>query len=178
LDEQPRQEDHVETDAFLAEKSQGLRIALMRYFQRRGIDPAECEDLTQEVFLRIVRSGKADELERFEGYVFTTAASVLADRARRRSVRHASTHVQFDVELHGDIQPSADEALIAREGLRATSLALMKLPERTRTIFILKRVEGFSNPEIATRLGLSISAVEKHMVRATRHILSRAGGLL
>jgi RNA polymerase sigma factor (sigma-70 family) len=51
----------------------------------------------------------------------------------------------------------------------------MDLPERTRTVFVLRRLEGQSYREISLRLGLSVSAVEKHMLRAVRHLLARAG---
>ena len=160
----------------LHERSEGLRPVLKRYFARKGIDPAESDDLVQEVFLRIVKRGHSDALERFEGYVFATAASVLADRARRRSARHADRHVAFDPETHGTADSSMEEASIARQELRATTLILMELPERTRTVFLLRRLEGMSYSEIGIRLGLSISSVEKHVLRAARHLVARSGG--
>ena len=51
-------------------------------------------------------------------------------------------------------------------------MALMKLPERTRAVFLLRRLEGMSYSEIAIRLGVSVSAAEKHMLRAVRHLLA------
>lgn len=159
-----------ETD--LAARSRALRGALTRYFQRRLPDANEVEDLVQEVFLRIVRRGDSRELDRFEGYVFTTAASVLKDRLRRRRVRLSASHVPFEPDLHSQADVSPEQTVLAREALRSTTRAIMALPERTRTIFVLRRLEGLSHPEIARRLGLSLSAVEKHVQRAARHLLS------
>jgi RNA polymerase sigma-70 factor (ECF subfamily) len=51
----------------------------------------------------------------------------------------------------------------------------MELPARTRDVFVLRRLEGLPYNEIAKRLGLSVSAVEKHMLRATRHLVARVG---
>jgi RNA polymerase sigma factor (sigma-70 family) len=52
---------------------------------------------------------------------------------------------------------------------------LLELPERTRQIFVLRRLEGLSYFEIGRRLGVSVSAVEKHMQRAVRHLAARTG---
>jgi RNA polymerase sigma-70 factor (ECF subfamily) len=49
------------------------------------------------------------------------------------------------------------------------------MPERTRTIFLLKRLDGLRHKAIATQLGISISAVEKHIVRAMEHLMACAG---
>ena len=160
----------------LARQSQASRAALERYFARHGVPPSECDDCVQEVFLRIVRRGRSDELEQFSAYIFATAASVLTDRHRARRTREADRHVPFEPELHGGHEAGPDQVLADREKLRRTTQVLMELPERTRHVFILRRLERLPHGEIAVRLGLSVSAVEKHMLRATRHLLARTGG--
>ena len=160
-------------DATLAGRSASMRSALARYFQRRVGDANEVEDLVQEVFLRMVRRGASSELEHLDGYVFKTAASVLMDRHRRRKARQADRHVPFEPELHAGEAPGPERALIGMETIEAIGVALLELPERTRRIFVLRRMEGLSTPEIGRRLGVSGSAVEKHMLRAVRHILAR-----
>ncbi|WP_454718677.1 RNA polymerase sigma factor [Caulobacter segnis] len=162
-----------ETDQVLAGQAVSLRNALARYFQRRLRDASEVDDLVQEVFLRIVRRGDAGELEKLEGYVFKTAASVLMDRARRRKVRQADRHVPFEPDIHAGETPGPERTLIGLETLEAVGVALLELPERTRRVFVLRRVEGLSAPEIARRLGVSPGAVDKHMLKAVRHILAR-----
>ncbi len=163
------------SDGTLAHKSRMLREALARYFGRFVRDPSEIDDLVQDVFLRVVKRGGSDGLENLDGYMFETAASVLNDRFRRRKVRHADRHLPFDQDHHAGSDFSPERVLMGREAVRATTLALMELPQRTRDIFILRRLEGLSHGEIATRLGISVSAVEKHMLRATRRLLARVG---
>jgi RNA polymerase sigma-70 factor (ECF subfamily) len=162
-----------ETDHVLAGRAVSLRNALARYFQRRVQDASEVDDLVQEVFLRIVRRGDAGELEKLEGYVFKTAASVLADRARRRKVRQADRHIPFEPDFHAGEAPGPERTLIGLETLETIGVALLELPERTRRVFILRRIEGLSASEIARRLGVSPTAVDKHMLKAVRHILAR-----
>jgi RNA polymerase sigma factor (sigma-70 family) len=159
----------------LAGRSESLRAALKRYFARRGCPPHETDDLAQEVFLRIVRRGNAEGLENLEGYVFQTAASVFTDRHRHRRVKAADRHEVFEPDRHGGSQPGPDEALLDREALSAIGVALMALPERTRQVFVLRRLEDMSYREIGLRLGLSISGVEKQMLRAVRLLRSRLG---
>ena len=164
-------------DAQLADRSRAYRAALARYFARHGVEAAEIDDLVQDVFVRMVKRGNTDQLEQFNAYIFATAASVLTDRHRARRVRSAERHVPFDADLHSGQDFSPDRVLIDKENLRETTKVLMQLPERTRNIFVLRRLERLSHREIAVRLGVSVSAVEKHMLRATRHLLARAGEL-
>ncbi|CAA9483283.1 MAG: hypothetical protein AVDCRST_MAG91-133 [uncultured Sphingomonadaceae bacterium] len=129
----------------------------------------------QEVFTRIVARDSTRPVENLDGYVFQTAASVLADRGRRRWSRHADDHEEFDPAHHGDDQLDPERVLSGKESLRAATAALLSLPERTRTIFILHRLEGYKHREIAAQLGISVSAVEKQMIRAIQHLAKTVG---
>ena len=167
--------DQVTEATRLADQSTAIRSSLISYFRRRVRDPAEVDDLVQDVFLRIVQRGGTSGLDHFEGYVFQTAASVLADRHRRRTVRHADDHIQFDADEHAELDFDAERLIEGKTALRAATTALMALPERTRIIFLLKRLEGFRHREIAHRLGISVSAVEKHMLKAVQHLAAYRG---
>ncbi len=159
-----------ETSGKLAQAAEPLRRSLERYFRRRILESADVEDLVQETFARIVARNSTQPVENLGAYVFQTAASVLADRNRRRVVRHAADHVVFDASRHGDDDFDAGRILIGREDLGAVVAALLSLPERTRTIFILHRLNGRKYRDIGAQLGISVSAVEKHMLRALQHL--------
>lgn len=150
------------------------RPALVRFFRRKMRDVNDVEDLVQEVFVRIA-ARQGGEVDNLGGYVFQTAASVLADRHRRRTVRHTDDQVPFDTERHSGTEFDAGRVAESRETLRAVAAALMNLPERTRTIFVLRRLEGQNYKDIAVRFGISVSAVEKQMVRAVNHLLTSPG---
>jgi RNA polymerase sigma factor (sigma-70 family) len=165
----------LETNPTLADRSRILRGALARFFQRHVHDSDEADDLVQEVFLRIVRRGDTADIEHLDGYIFETASNVLRDRSRRRKARLADRHVPFDLDRHDIAELGPERALLGREGLNAAGVALLELPERTRRTFILRRLEGLSYREIGRRLGVSVSAIEKHMQRAVRHLAARTG---
>ncbi len=161
--------------AALAREAEPLRRSLTRFFQRRVREPADVEDLVQEVFTRIVARDSTRPVENLGGYVFQTAASVLADRGRRRWSRRADHHEAFDPEQHGDEDIDPERVLSSKQSLRAATAALLSLPERTRTIFILHRLEGYKHREIAAKLGISVSAVEKQIFRAVQHLAKTVG---
>jgi RNA polymerase sigma factor (sigma-70 family) len=154
----------------LAEAAGPVRLWLTRFFGRRIGDPAEIEDMVQDVFARIVARDSVEPVEHLNGYVLKTASSVMADRARRRSSRADRLHVAFDADLHGEASIDPERVLGGKEDLHAATAALLSLPERTRTVFLLHRLEGHKYRDIAAHIGISVSAVEKHMVRAITHL--------
>ena len=153
---------------------QELHEALTAYFQRRVQEQDDVQDLVQEVFLRLSTRGVDAGIDNLRGYIFQVAASVLVDRSRRRAARHHDAHVELDPERTNGADFGPDRILAGREALRVVMSAVQHMPERTRTIFVLRRLEGMSYKDIARRLGLSVSAVEKHMVRAAER-LARVG---
>ncbi|WP_340313612.1 RNA polymerase sigma factor [Rhizorhabdus argentea] len=154
----------------LADAAGPVRRWLTAYFRRHIRNHDEVDDLVQDVFTRVVARDSVEPIGHLGGYILRTATSVLADRARRRAVRHADLHVVLDVEQHGDEGIDPERILRGKENLHAATAALLSLPERTRTVFVLRRLEGCSHKEIASQLGISISAVEKHMIRAVHHL--------
>lgn len=156
--------------ATLAEEAGPVRSWLKRYFGRRVRNSADVDDMVQEVFTRMVARESAEPVEHLGGYVLKTATSVLADRSRRRSSDGTALRVDFDSELHGEELIDPERVLAAREDLHAATAALLNLPERTRTVFVLRRLEGQRYKDIASQLGISVSAVEKHMLRAIQHL--------
>lgn len=167
--------DPVAADAdALARRFAGLRASLLAWFRRRIDDQHEAEDLVQESFLRVAQRGDADSLQHLEGYIYRTATSVLTDRHRRRAVRHADDHVPLDSAPLAANDDGPHRSLVGRRALAQVAAALDKLPERTRTVFILRRMEGLRHKDIALRLGISVSAVEKHMVRAIDALAAHA----
>lgn len=146
--------------------------AVKRFLARRLRDPAAVEDLTQEVFARLLRRARVDSIDNIEGYLFSTAANLLKERARRAGTRivEASLH---DTAVEPVEEVSPERILLGREALDEAVAALQELPERMRTVFILSRFEHLSASEIARRVGVSVSSVEKDMMSAVAHLKAR-----
>lgn len=151
-----------------------FRPALMAFFLRRIGNHAEAEDLTQEVFTRLMALG-AEQMREADAYVFQMAANLLRDRGRREKVREA---YRFGV-LAGEgvgVEPIDPERVLAgRQSLGQIAAALREAPERTRSIFLLYRVEQMKKRDIADTYGISTSAVDKHLMKAMAHLWKRLG---
>jgi len=152
----------TETDARAL--SRRFRPALIAFFVRRMHNHSEAEDLTQEVLIRVVERG---------AYVFQIAANLLRDRSRRLKVRAAyrSGFGMIDADRVEELDP--DRVVQARHTLDIILQALNELPDRTRNIFILFRLENMKQREIAVTLGLSVRTVEQHVIRASVHLRQR-----
>ena len=142
--------------------------ALTRYLKRLWKSPAEVLDLRQETYVRVYE-GAAKTLPRSpRSFLFATAHNLLVDRIRRQRI------LQVDHTLDPDLlQLSVDEltperCLTARDELRCLTRAFDGLPETTRAVIWLRRVEGLSQREAAQRLGIEEGALEGHMSRGLR----------
>lgn len=143
------------------------RGELARYFGR-VLDPQTAADMVQEVFCRAAASGQADRLDNPGGFLRRIARNLLIDTGRRARTRG----IAVPLEENGDTaSPATQElALEAEDLLRLYEQAVAQLPEKTRRVFLLHRVEERSYREIHELLGISVATVEYHMMKALAHI--------
>ncbi len=151
-----------------------FRMPLTRFFSSRTRSPDDIEDLVQEVFMRLVARGGLEDVRAEENYLFVIASNVWRDSGRRDISRHRGGHATL-TDQHHPVDPLSPEVVaLAREDLRRVLVAIQELPLRTQAIFALQRYEELSYAEIARRQGISVSAVEKHMMKAIAHLARRA----
>ncbi len=147
-----------------------MRPALMAFFVRRLRDPVQAEDLIQDLFIRVATMTNP-ATNNPEGYIFQAAANLLRDHYRREATRS-----RYQRSSAGDpdlgVDPiDAERLLSARQSVGCVAQTLSGLPDRTRQIFILYRLEGLQRKAIAEAFGISVSAVEKHIASAMRALL-------
>lgn len=153
--------------------SEQFRPVLSRYFHRRRLPERDVEDAIQEVFVRLSRRQGLAGMTNVSGYLFETAASVSIDYRRRANVRSSQSHEQYEEQLHAVADHGADVVIEGKQSLELLRAGLLELPERTRNAFLLVRLEQMRYAEVATRLGISVSAVEKHVLKAMTHLIER-----
>lgn len=148
--------------------------ALRRFFARRA-HAADVDDLMQDVALRMETRRADGPIQNVEGYLFQVAHSVLTDRARRDATRCRSRHNSLE-EIHHPVEVlSPLRVLEGREQVQRLVAALDTLPARARQAFVLHRFEDMSYSAIARQMGVSVSAVEKHIARAVRQLAEAIG---
>jgi RNA polymerase sigma-70 factor (ECF subfamily) len=139
---------------------------LKNFLGRRVGCRHEASDLAQETYLRAFRWEQHTRIEHGESVLFRIARNLLIDRARRR-IRHPE-NLSLDDTPESSVCTVACPARSAdaSDRLRLVRAAIAGLPPRCREVFILSRFGGLSYADIANRLGLSPSTVEKHMIKA------------
>ena len=152
-----------------------IKPALQRFLIARGASPAEAEDILQEASLRL-STDKVGPVAEPRAYLYKMASnqSQLHRRTEQRRSRREEDWVDSNSDNGREIDPdgSAELRLIQREQLAILRSALDGLPDRTRWIFLQCRVEGEPQRKVAVTLGISVSAVEKHLTRAYGAIAS------
>ncbi len=148
------------------------RAKLETVLTRRTGSRETAGDLVQEAFARLLASGapaqQARTLEEDTRLLYAIARNAAIDHgrmARRRSeLLDSMAPEQFPTEA-----PCPAAELKAKRAMTAMSAALESLPQRTQDVVLLRRVHGLAHAEIARALDISVSTVEKHLLRGLRH---------
>ena len=138
---------------------------LLARIRRRTRDDQDAEDLLHSAWLRLFAYRAEHEVREPAAFLIQTAANLAVDRRRqgKRLAREPLEAFEGGVE---DASPLQDEVFAARERLRRVQAGLERLPPRTRQVFVMHKVEGMKLREIAAALGITQSAVEKHVAKA------------
>ncbi|HEX7946611.1 MAG TPA: sigma-70 family RNA polymerase sigma factor [Phenylobacterium sp.] len=145
-------------------------IPELRNYLRRWLAANEVEDVVQDVFLRLAQRDTTSPVETPKRYLYQVARAAVIDRHRRNVSRCVAEHRELTEGDHPSDDLSPLRILEAREDVRAARAVIAAMPERRREILIALRLEGASAKTVATRYGISTSAVEKHLTRALRSL--------
>jgi RNA polymerase sigma factor (sigma-70 family) len=135
---------------------------LVRQIARRTRNRADAEDLLHSAYLRLARYGSQHPVADPAAFLVRTAFNISIDNYRHEKVLQNQAEAT-DLE---DAAPLQDEVIAARVRLARVKAGLNKLTPRTREIFLMHRLNNLKYHEIASQLGISQSAVEKHIAKA------------
>jgi RNA polymerase sigma factor (sigma-70 family) len=143
---------------------------LRGYLARLVHGVCDIEDVLQETYARLLtldgtaRSG----VHNWHAFLFATARNVAFDRLRRKRIVSFDVIAELNYPTVVDERPTAYDELSAREEHAMLSAAIAALPERCRQVVTLRKLHGLSQKEVATRLGITESTVEKHVANGVR----------
>lgn len=152
-----------------------LRGELLRFLIARLGDPVEAEDLLQDLWIRM-HSAPGTPVANGRAYLYRMAQNLVVDRIREKQRRMQRERLWLEADGHGaaagepvDQTRNAEEALLEREETARLAATVEALPEGARRVFELHKQQGLSHAEVAMRLGISKSGVEKHMAVAMKY---------
>jgi len=141
-------------------------------------DQGEAEDLFQELWLRVAKhppeKGAGQALK---PWLLTILVNLHRDRLRRNRIRRLFLLRSFGQERAGSGEVGADPAWDAEQAAlqKSISTAIGRLPERQRSVFVLKEVEGLRQAQIAEVLRIPVGTVKSLLYRAVKSLRKQLG---
>jgi RNA polymerase sigma-70 factor (ECF subfamily) len=156
---------------FYSPDAEGWRVLLRRVAKAtRAPDP---EDLLHSAFIRLEEYRARAEVADPRAFLVRVAINLAHDERRSPAMRLPREPIDADGLGLVDDKPLQDEVLEVRNRLSRVQQALAELSPRTRQVFLMHRIEHLKYREIALRLGITISAVEKHVAKAVLFLAER-----
>jgi RNA polymerase sigma factor (sigma-70 family) len=161
----------------LAAVFDGSRAELLRFLVARSGNAADADDLLSELWLKVA-SAHPGPVANARAYLFRMANNLYFDHLRERRRREARDQ-EWSKHQHGlavvgvevaDPSRNAEQQLVARDSEQRLADAIGQLPAGARRVLIMHKIDGLTHDQVATRLRISRSAVEKHMAVAMTHL--------
>lgn len=139
---------------------------LLKYLMRAVQDVHEAQDLAQEAFGRVqvlVATGRP--VDDVRALLYEVARNLLIDRHRQLQVRR---HVSADalLDMPGPSSQNPEALLAGQQQLRLLVNTIEALPPRCRQAFVLHKIDGLPQAQIAQQMGVSLNMVERHIMLA------------
>lgn len=149
--------------------------ALRAWLRRRRAAGIDVDDVIQESYTVLAARETVDNIRHPRAYLFQIAHSIVVRHIRRSRV----VSIQAVEDLEGfdpaDEAASPEQTTLERDELRRLAEAIAAMPRQTRQAFILRRVHDLPQREIARRMHLSESTVEKHIARGVGFLIDWFG---
>jgi len=159
-------------EVFMAAKSSVVRMV------SRIVPPKEIEDIVQETYVRICQLENHESIVKPKSFVMKTARNLALDHIKKAETRlNDGIEFEDDYSLGNDHADELFEQAASNQEFAHFCESVRQLPQQCRRVFVLKKVYGYSQKEIAKELQISESTVEKHIAdglkRCTKYMLQQ-----
>lgn len=128
-------------------------------------DELAAEDVVQDVFMKLYQSNKEMQIDYPKTFFKRSATNAAIDVYRKKQKNSF-----VDIDSRYDLEYEETEVEDNTDLLKKVNEAIDQLPPKCRTIFVLKRKEGYTNKEIAEELDISVKTVENQMTKAFKFL--------
>lgn len=144
-----------------------LRGRLRRYLGRYLGRAEDAEDVAQESFVRVLEAAAKGEIRYPQAYLYRTARNLAFNlRARKFNQMEDSLEDSAAPDVMDDSEVGPEARVMAQRHFELFCRVAASLPPQCRQVLVLRKVYGFSQQEVALRLDISVSTVEKHLAKA------------
>tara|TARA_R110000868_G_scaffold398146_1_gene671146 strand:- start:686 stop:1264 length:579 start_codon:yes stop_codon:yes gene_type:complete len=146
------------------------QLSLRSFISRYVISPQDIDDVSQETFLRAYKAEKENEIEHPKAFLFRIAKNLMLSEFSRKARKVTDYIEDYDGSEELLNSNNLELNVMAQQKLGIYCEAVASLPTQCRRVVIMKKVYAMQNKEIARRLELSVSTVEKHLTKGIRRL--------
>ncbi len=149
--------------------------SLRSWLASKRLHGIDTDDIVQETYALLAGLESIDAIRHVKAYMFKTAYSVILGQVRRANIVSISTIDDIGQLAGADEAPLPDIQVSDRQELQRLSEAIASLPPRRREVFVLRKIHGLKQHEVAQRLGVSEGTVEKQMQKSLNALMAVLG---
>jgi RNA polymerase sigma factor (sigma-70 family) len=142
-------------------------VPLRRYLTRLLGNASEAQDVAHDAYVRVYPTISSQSARRPAAFLYTAARRLAINRLKHRSISPIARDA-FIPEMSASGEPGVEQQVINRQELDILEEAIAQLPEGCRGVLLMCKIEQLSHKEIADRLSIAVSTVEKQHARALR----------
>lgn len=158
----------LSTEIFLCHERE-----IKRYLFKCTHCQSTADDLAHELLLKLHAISNLADVDNIRAYLYRMAANLVNERIRNQARHNHLLEKHAAALLPVQESHTPEDWLAARQKLEQLEQAVSELPPRCREVFLLRKIEQLNHAEIAQRLGISRSMVEKHLHKAMMHCRDR-----
>lgn len=144
-------------------------------FARQRVDADSSRDVVHDGFVRLITYGATAALENPRAYLYRVTANAANDRSTHGRTHGELVNPALDPDTLLCQSPGPEVVVSAREELQRCLVALGELPEVYRHVFLLHRLDGLTQAEVAAALDIPKRTVERYIAKALAHCIERVG---
>ncbi|NKF20799.1 RNA polymerase sigma factor [Solimonas marina] len=156
---------------WLAQQVLPHEAALRSWLHGRSSMMMEVDDVVQETYAVLAGMDDVSGIQNPRAYMFTVANNIMLQHLRRSRIVPIESISEIEQYNVPDRDPTPEQRLSLQQDLRRIGRIIAQLPPKCREVFMLRRIEGLSQREIAARVGISENTVEKHVAKGLRLLM-------
>jgi len=144
---------------------------LVYYVQRMVGDKDRAKDVIQEAYSRLLYINKSSNIDNERAYLYKTSRNIVIDQSRKEKNSSETLYEEEEHSIPQEEQPH--EQVVQSNQYEQMMKIVQSLPPKCQQAFILHVIEGYSRKEISSKMGISMAAVEKNILRASKKIRNK-----